>query len=104
MKCVLSSCVIGRLQDRRASGQETPESWSLITANLGLCRLSFVLDTIQTQGCKKNNCTTGCTCRLAGLQRRGSTGRYTHAQSQSVCVERAVLGFWPVCGCLTITD
>ena len=41
MKRVLSSDVIGRLQDRRASGQETPDIWSLITANLGLCRLSL---------------------------------------------------------------
>lgn len=53
MKRVLSSDVTGRLQGRRASGQETPDSWNLITANLGLCRLSFVLDTIETQGCKK---------------------------------------------------
>lgn len=108
MKGVLSSDVIGRLQDRRASGQEILDSWSLITSNLGLCRLLFVLDTIQIQGCKKTNCTTGCTCRLAGLRRRGSTWRYRHAQSQCVCVyvcvERAVLGFWPVHGCLTITD
>lgn len=53
MKRVLSSDVTGRLQDRRASGQENPDSWNLITANFGLCRLSFVLDTIETQGCKK---------------------------------------------------
>lgn len=49
MKGVLSSDVIGRLQDRRASGQEILDSWSLTTAILGLCRLLFVLDTIQTQ-------------------------------------------------------
>lgn len=65
--------------------------------------LSFVQHVIWTQGCK-NNRTAGSTCRLAGLPRADAVPEGTRMCSHSVCVERALLGFWPVGSCLMIAD
>lgn len=45
---LLAACRTGQHLDRRLQ-----TAGVLITARVGLCRLSFVLDTIQTQDCKK---------------------------------------------------
>lgn len=96
---LLAGCRTGECLDR---GLQT--AGFLITATLGLCILLLVLDTVQAQGIKNPQFHYRLYLQVSRAPEKVYIWRYTHVQPQRVCVERAVLGFWPVCGCLTITD